>query len=67
MGAAHVGAKYLLTNPDFVKWLAKNTTVPVGALPAQISALEQIAARQKDPDTQGAMKALADQLRSGAK
>lgn len=63
MAGAHVGAKYLLTNPDFVKWLARSTGMPAGALPGQITALENIAARQQ-PDAKQAMQQIADQLKA---
>ena len=67
MLASGAGAKALMTNPDFVKWLAKSTAMPAGALPSQISALEQIAARQQDPDVKSAMSSVVDQLRSAGK
>lgn len=54
---AHGGAK-MMTSPRFVRWLAKNTTTPVGALAAQIPELRQIAEQEDDPE----MAALADEL-----
>lgn len=63
MGGAHLGAKYLMTNPAFVGWLAQTTTVPKGTLPAQINLLEQISAKQ--PKEQGdAMRGFAESLKS---
>lgn len=46
---ANLGAR-LMTNPRWVKWLAKSTDLPVGALPAQINALKRIATENSDPD-----------------
>ena len=63
MAAAHVGAKYLLANPDFVKWLARTTTMPAGALPSQVNALEQLSAKQPQQD-RDAMRDFAQQLRT---
>lgn len=49
VGGANIGAR-LMTNPDFVKWLARNTTAPVGVLPAQIGYLSQIGQKNNDQD-----------------
>ncbi len=46
---ANLGAR-LMTNPRWVKWLAKSTDLPVGALPAQINTLKRIATENSDPD-----------------
>lgn len=39
MAGAHVGSKYLMTNPEFVSWLAKSTQAPSGSLPALLTSL----------------------------
>ena len=62
MAASHIGAKYLMTNPGFVKWLAKTTTMPAGAIPGQINALEQMASQQQGPQGD-AMRAYAAEAR----
>lgn len=49
MGTANIGAR-LMTNPDFVKWLARNATAPVGVLPAQVGYLSNLGAKNNDPD-----------------
>lgn len=62
MGGANLGAKYLMTNPAFVNWLAQSTTTSKGTLPAQINLLEQLSAKQ--PKDQGdAMRSFAASLR----
>ena len=40
----------LMTNPDFVRWLAVSTKMPTAALPAQINLLAQQAAKNNDDD-----------------
>ena len=40
----------LLTNPDFVRWLAKTTTTPPAMIPAQINMLSQYAATHWKPE-----------------
>lgn len=40
----------LMTNPNWVRWLAKATEMPVGALPAQLNVLKRIAAENNDPE-----------------
>jgi len=58
IGSANLGAR-LMTNPDFVKWLARNTTAPIGVLPAQIGYLDQLGQQKKDPDLTSAAQMLA--------
>lgn len=50
-----------MTNPRIVKWLAKATEMPVGALPAQISVLSRIAEANDDPEVAEFADALAEQ------
>ncbi|MBB3802060.1 hypothetical protein FHR47_002308 [Xanthomonas arboricola] len=52
----------LMTNPTWVKWLAKSTDLPVGALPAQVNVLKRIAAENDEPD----IAAAADELSNRA-
>jgi hypothetical protein len=47
----------LMTNPTFVSWLGKQTRVPVGVLPAQVSALASQG--KEDPDIQDFVNAVA--------
>jgi hypothetical protein len=50
-----------LTDPDFVRWLADSTALPVGAAPAQFNALREIGRRNDDPE----LIELADALQQG--
>ncbi len=52
----------LMTNPHWVRWLAKSTELPVGVLPAQINVLKRIATENDEPDIAEA----ADLLSQGA-
>lgn len=56
VGGANLGAK-LMANPAFVKWAARNSTVPLNQLPGQLGYLSTLAEKQNDPD----LKALVDQ------
>jgi hypothetical protein len=49
MGVANVGAR-TLTNPTVVKWIAEGTKMPPSALPAHLTRLAAIAAREEDPE-----------------
>ena len=49
VGATNMAGR-AFTNPNFVKWLAKQTRVPAGMLPAQISVLAQAGKANDDPD-----------------
>ena len=44
LGAANLSAR-LMTNPSFVKWLAKSTTMPPSMIPTQVNMLSNYAAR----------------------
>lgn len=57
---ANLGAR-LMTNPSWVKWLAKATDLPVGALPAQVNVLKRIAAEKSDQDIAEAATLLEQQ------
>lgn len=48
-GVSNLAAR-LMTNPRWVKWLARSTDLPVGALPAQLNVLKRISAENDDPD-----------------
>ncbi len=37
-----------MTNPRFVKWLARSTELPIGAIPAQINVLKRMSAENND-------------------
>lgn len=66
-GAAAVGGAISnalargLTNPNIVRWLAKATEMPVGALPAQINVLNRIAEAKDDPEVAEFAEALSQQ------
>ena len=57
--AATNRAAALMTNPTFVKWLARNTTAPVGVLPAQIAYLNTLGQKNNDPDLSDAAQQLS--------
>ncbi|WP_220668893.1 hypothetical protein [Stenotrophomonas rhizophila] len=62
LGAGGVGsniAARLVTNPSWVKWLAKATELPIGALPAQINVLKRIATEKGDQDIAEAAELLS--------
>lgn len=63
VGAANIGSR-LMTNPDFVKWLARNTTAPVGVLGGQIGYLDQLGQQKKDQDLTSAAQMLGQSLGS---
>jgi hypothetical protein len=50
----------MMTNPKFVSWLARTTTLPAAALPSQVTLLSRIADQDNDPE----LKALADSLKA---
>jgi hypothetical protein len=50
---ANVTAR-LMTNKDFVKWLAKTTDAPVGAVSASLNTLTQISSKWQDADREAA-------------
>lgn len=47
-GAFANGFARAMTNPQFVKWLARTTDLPVGALPAQLNVLHRMANENDD-------------------
>lgn len=56
LGSTNIAAR-VMTNPTFVKWLARNTTAPIGVLPAQLGYLSQLGDKNNDPDlTQAAQQ-----------
>ncbi|MFC4822231.1 hypothetical protein ACFO6Q_18030 [Dokdonella ginsengisoli] len=60
VAAANLSAR-LMTNPTFVRWLARQTTVPVHALPSQVSVLANMAERGSDPDLTDAAQLFGNQ------
>lgn len=65
LGTSNMAAR-LMTNPDFVKWLARNTTAPMGVLPAQIGYLDQLGQKKKDQDLTDAAQLLSQNLGSAS-
>lgn len=57
-GLAANGGSRLLTNPRFVKWLARATTAPVGSVAGSLGSLRNIASNSGDAELQE----IADQL-----
>lgn len=55
------GASKLLTNPSFVRWLAKTTEMPAQALPVQIEQLYRIGKNKNDEEIMAAAEALRQQ------
>ncbi|WP_312237302.1 hypothetical protein [Stenotrophomonas sp.] len=69
IGAGGAGANLLaraVTNPRIVKWMARNTETPVGAIPAQINVLKRIGAENDDQDAVELANALSEQLNQGS-
>ena len=68
MGAANLTAR-TFTNPARVKWIAEATKMPPSALPAHLTRLAAIAAREKDPEekaeTERLLQAVNQQLEPG--
>lgn len=65
IGAGGSGANILarsMTNPRIVKWMARNTETPVGALPAQINVLKRMGSENDDQDAIDLAQALSEQL-----
>lgn len=56
------GAARLLTNPRFVKWLARSTTAPVGSVLGGLGSLRNIANNTNDPE----LRDIATQLEKAA-
>ena len=55
VGAANLSAR-LMTNPSFVRWLARQTTVPMHGFPSQVAILANMADRNGDDDLGQAAK-----------
>lgn len=62
MLAANVASRKLMTNPDFVRWLAQETKVPSGSLQGAAAALETLS-RKQGPEDAASMRELAVQLK----
>ena len=45
-----------MTDPTFVAWLAKSTSLPLAAIPAQASMLRRIGEREHDSDYEEAAR-----------
>ncbi|WP_054658980.1 hypothetical protein [Stenotrophomonas pictorum] len=63
LAAAGAGTNVIarvMTNPSAVRWLARTTELPVGALPAQLNVLKRIAAESKDEDVEEFAAALEE-------
>ena len=54
-----------MTNPRFVRWLARATDLPVGALPAQLNVLKRMASEAGDEDLELITSALSEQAKNG--
>lgn len=55
------GTARIMTNPNFVNWLAKTTTIPAGGVPAAMNTLAQMAAQTQDDDLLSLVEALQQQ------
>ncbi|RRU74225.1 hypothetical protein EGJ89_07490 [Stenotrophomonas maltophilia] len=64
-GAGANAMARVMTNPKAVRWLAKATDLPIGALPAQLPALQRIAAEDNDSDVAALSDALLEAQQSG--
>jgi hypothetical protein len=53
------GLARAMTNPKFVKWLARSTEMPIGALPAQLNVLKRMSAENDDESIAEVADALA--------
>lgn len=51
-----------MTSPKFVRWLADSTTKPVGAIPAQLQTLREIAKAENLPELERIADAAEDEL-----
>lgn len=59
--SANQAAK-LMTNPDFVRWLAKSTTAPSSAIPSALNELSQLAKGMK-PEERGAVNSYMESVK----
>lgn len=55
--AANFSAR-AMTNPTFVRWMAKNAEKPISALPAAVNQLSQIADNKNDPELKDIAKSI---------
>ncbi|HEL4660754.1 TPA: hypothetical protein UN036_000030 [Stenotrophomonas maltophilia] len=65
-GALANGLARAMTNPKFVKWLARSTELPIGALPAQLNVLKRMSAENDDESIANVAEALAASSEGGA-
>ncbi|WP_414497723.1 hypothetical protein [Stenotrophomonas maltophilia] len=65
-GALANGLARAITNPKFVKWLARSTELPIGALPAQLNVLKRMSAENDDESIADVAEALAASSEGGA-
>ncbi|MDH1192531.1 hypothetical protein [Stenotrophomonas sp. GD03958] len=65
-GALANGLARAMTNPKFVKWLARSTELPIGALPAQLNVLKRMSAENDDESIADVAEALAASSEGGA-
>lgn len=61
--AANYAARKL-TDPDFVRWLATSTAMPIGTAPAQFNALRRIGEKNDDPEMIELANVLEEQYRA---
>jgi len=62
MGGTNMAAR-LMTNPQFVEWLARSTEMPLSAINSQIPVLQQIARDSNDPAVDELARSLQKQGR----
>lgn len=65
-GALANGLARAMTNPTFVRWLARSTEMPIGALPAQLNVLKRMSAENDDESIADIAEALAASSEGGA-
>lgn len=58
-GAFANGFARAMTNPRFVRWLARATDLPAGALPAQLNVLQRMAGESQDESLDQMVEALS--------
>lgn len=57
-------ARFMMTNPNFVNWLASSSRVLPKQLPAHLQALDNLIVRESDPQTKQAMAAYRESVRA---
>lgn len=62
-GSIAIGARAMI-NPKFVRWLAKDGELPLHRLPSAIARLNQIIAKEEDPEARAEMEAMRAGLRA---